>query len=472
VDKDPVVGPQPPEEKLFVGGHWLNGQEWYEISDKVDRGVMALVPQCDLELVEMAIAAARDAVPSLARLQPSARASFLRRWADVAEQQAAALTDLIHHEAAVPLLWAESEVQQALAELRRTADSIPPPDDGDASGKEPGRELSWEDPAGIVAILLPERHALYFAAQMMGAALASGCPIVVKPSLLAPLAVRKFIEIGGRLGWPAGSVNLLYGSNRDLGKKLASDPRIALTVIAGNAREREAIGAVRAGRPFATVAAGQGAAVIDPSANIANVVSQLLALRFRNPVIGAPTPYYIVAPQDQVTRLKEALAAGMASLQRDTLRDAECEVPWQISDANAQRAEDWFSSITQAGGILFYGGDRKGTYVEPAIVLAPAGRRPITPPPPDAPVFIIDAYENDVDSQLTRFPNLQQVYVFSGDIDTGMKLAKIVNVPRVDLFIADSGMAAGSPGIHDTEGVRHAIGQMKRHKWVEVHRAS
>ena len=77
MDKDQEFGKTAPEQKLFVGGHWLEGQEWFEVTDKLSGDVLASVPICEEELFEMALQSAHDAVQRLSEYPAQERAKGL-----------------------------------------------------------------------------------------------------------------------------------------------------------------------------------------------------------------------------------------------------------------------------------------------------------------------------------------------------------------------------------------------------------
>jgi glyceraldehyde-3-phosphate dehydrogenase (NADP+) len=477
VDKDIDEGRTAPEEQHYIGGHWLEGREWYEVQDKVSGGVLASVPICDDELFEMAVASVRDSAPAAAGLAPEERSERLRAWADALDASSEDLPRVLHRESAVPAAWAGLEVKQAALVLRRaaaeseraTSETVALP--AGTGGSSATVDFAVSHPVGPVAVLLPERHALFFAAQATAAALATGCPVILKASPLAPLAVRRFVELGAELGWPAGSLNLIFGTNRDLGAKLAADARIVLLVLAGSVREREALANVRGGRPLLTLGEGFGCAILDRSADVAQTVTTLLGRRFRAPQMGRAVPYFILAPHSLSARLNESLAASLASLSGTDLSEQTTLVPWQISDALAQRAEDWLASATQAGGVLVCGGRRRGAWVEPSLLAAPAGFRPLATPPPEAPFLVVDSYDKQCVRHLARIPALHEAAVFSGDIQAALELAQVPNVARIDVFTTRPGRSATVGAAGDADQLRRVMSGMMRRKWVELHLA-
>lgn len=464
-----------PEFKLFVGGHWLAGQEWFEVRDKISSEVIGTVPMCEDELYEMALTAARDSGASLARMPAERRAAELRRWADSLIRARETLAAGLRRETAVPLSWARLEVEQASQTLRRLAGECERADAETVSIPREAQhvlasvDFSLRHPVGLVAALLPDRHPLFYAAQLAGAAIASGCPIILKAGPLAPIAVKQFVEQGAQLSWPPGCLNLIYGSNRELGQKLASDPRVALLALGGHTPDRDALVAIRAGRPTLDSGAGFGCALLDRNADVAQTTTRLLALRFRSPEVGRAAPFFIVVPQALASRLGESLAAGLAALKGASPDDAGAEVPWQISDNMAQRVMDWISTVQQAGAIVSHGGQRHGSYVEPVVVTAPAGYREIPAPPPTAPVFIIDSYDKQPERHLRRIPELEEVYIFAGSLQAALDLARIPEVPRVEVFPDKLGPTLAVEQPHDYERLRQLIAGMTLRKWVGLH---
>jgi acyl-CoA reductase-like NAD-dependent aldehyde dehydrogenase len=473
MDKDTEQGKTAPEKQLYIGGHWLDGQEWFEVRDKITGEVLASVPRCEDELFEMAVQSARDSLVTTTRMSPADRSRLLSEWADRFDSLRIRVFRLLHRESAVPLAWAESEAAQAVAVLRQAAaealrsglEHAPPGVLGESGARH---DFSLAQPLGTVAALLPDQHPLYYAALVAASTLATGCPLVLMASPLAPLSVIHFLEAGAACGLPAGSVNLVYGLVRDLGKKLATDPRVTVLVTAGPQRDQQTLGAVGAGRRLLAVGAGFGCALIDPTADITLTVTGLLGRRFRHPLIGRAAPYFILCPQDLSGRLYAGLSAGLQSLGGAHLAEASASVPWQTTDSGAQRAEDWLKSIVQTGGILVSGGQRRGPFVEPAVVAAPAGHRRISPPPAQAPFFIVDSYDKQPRRQLLRFPDLEEACVFTSDMDRALDWARLPDVPHVDVLSTRPGNSAGQAEAPRNDQLLRLMSDLIRTKRVEL----
>lgn len=81
--------------------------------------------------------------------------------------------------------------------------------------------LAWNMPASNVAL-------------KMCPSMASGCTCVLRPSTQTPLAAMKIGEIAGKIGLPAGVVNILTGPAQIIGKRLSSSKIPAMVSVIGS----------------------------------------------------------------------------------------------------------------------------------------------------------------------------------------------------------------------------------------------
>jgi len=431
MDKDREVSQTAPEQKLFVGGHWLDGQEWFEVRDKLSGDVLASVPICEDELLEMSVQAAHDAQSALAQTKAE-RAGALAAWAKQLDLRRSAILPLLHRESALPVLWADEEIHQAVAVLLAASGESARLGEAGAGGTTTQHSLL--EPVGTVAVILPERQPLFHAAQLAGAALAAGCPVILVAHPLAPLSVIRLVEASQSSGFPPGSISLVYGLRKDLSERLAADPRISLLATAGAGRHRDSLVVARGPRPRLEVGAGNGCAFLDRGADVASAVTALLARRFKNPRWGRADLTAVLCPQALNARLLETLSAGVKTLPGGRANSTSNVIPWQITETAAQTAVDWLAVIGEQGGRVVAGGERNGLYVEPAVVIAPAGTRDVPLPPPGAPFFLVDSYDKHPRVQLARFPDLAEILIFTPDARRVLELAAVADVERVDVI--------------------------------------
>src|SRR5207245_3759115 len=97
-----------------------------------------------------------------------------------------------------------------------------------------GSSLLIRQAAGVVGAITPWNYPLYQLAAKVAPALAAGCPVVVKPSSVAPLAAFAVAAIVDKLGLPAGVLNVVTGRGHEGGERLASHPDVDLISFTGS----------------------------------------------------------------------------------------------------------------------------------------------------------------------------------------------------------------------------------------------
>ena len=67
------------------------------------------------------------------------------------------------------------------------------------------------EPLGVVAAIVPWNFSLMIGVWKLGAALATGCTVVLKPSEYTPLSLLRLAELAIEAGIPAGVINVVNG---------------------------------------------------------------------------------------------------------------------------------------------------------------------------------------------------------------------------------------------------------------------
>ena len=88
-------------------------------------------------------------------------------------------------------------------------------------------------PVGVVAGIAPFNFPMNLAAHKIAPAIASGCPIVIKPASSTPLTLLKLAEIIERSDWPSSAFSVLPCS-RSVGQQLVEDERVSLLSFTGS----------------------------------------------------------------------------------------------------------------------------------------------------------------------------------------------------------------------------------------------
>lgn len=196
---------------------------------------LAVFPDSDINMVDRAVASAREALYSWGRFGPARRKSLLLDVADklLAERETLALLDCL--EMGKPISVALQEVSYAVDFLRYNAEAVDKIY-GDIAPDDPATTLAYSQrvPRGVVGVISPWNFPLVTAIFAIAPALAAGNTLVVKPSEQAPSSVLKIAQLATEAGLPAGTINAVPGRGISAGAALASHDGVDLLHFTGS----------------------------------------------------------------------------------------------------------------------------------------------------------------------------------------------------------------------------------------------
>jgi aldehyde dehydrogenase (NAD+) len=94
--------------------------------------------------------------------------------------------------------------------------------------------MTFREPVGVVAAVLPWNAPFVLFAQKLAPALAAGCTVVVKPSEYASFCVIRMVELLIEAGLPDGVVNLVTGPGESTGAALINHPLVDKVSFTGS----------------------------------------------------------------------------------------------------------------------------------------------------------------------------------------------------------------------------------------------
>ncbi|WP_136247895.1 aldehyde dehydrogenase (NADP(+)) [Halomonas borealis] len=198
---------------------------------------------------ERACRLAEDAFPAYRRLPPTERAAFLEAMADNIDALGDTLTERAIAETGLPRARLEGERGRTCGQLRLFAEVLRRGDyldiriDNALPDRQPMPRSALTQrqvPMGPVAVFGASNFPLAFsvAGGDTAAALAAGCPVIVKAHSAHPgtseLVGRAIQQAAQTCEMPEGVFSLLYGSGVELGQALVKDPRIQAVGFTGS----------------------------------------------------------------------------------------------------------------------------------------------------------------------------------------------------------------------------------------------
>jgi aldehyde dehydrogenase (NAD+) len=268
----------------YIGGAWTSSasDSGIDVVNPATEEVIDRVPAGHPSDVDAAVSAARAAFPGWAATPVAERARHLAAAGELLAERADAVAAVIAADMGSPLTFARKvQVGTPLAVLASYVELLA---SYDFSGERVGNSLIVREPAGVAGAITPWNYPLYQIVNKVAAALAAGCPVVLKPSEVAPLAAYELDAIFHETGLPAGVFNLVSGVGPVVGEAIAGHPGIDIVSFTGSARAGTRVAEIAAAtvKRVTLELGGKSANVILPDADLATAVKVGVAKAFTN----------------------------------------------------------------------------------------------------------------------------------------------------------------------------------------------
>jgi len=251
-----------PHGKHLIAGDWVSGDATFKSEPTTGPAFDYSVGT--VALVDQACRAAEDAFWTYAYTSRADRAAFLNAIADEIEARAEAITEIGTSETGLPVARLQGERGRTTGQLRLFASHIlsggylDKRHDAALPDRQPAPRpeiVMLQQPIGPVAVFGASNFPLAFsvAGGDTAAALAAGCPVVVKghsahpgTSEIVAEAIKAAVE---RCGMPKGVFSLIQGGKRDVGQAVVQHPLIKAVGFTGSLAGGRALFNLCAARP-------------------------------------------------------------------------------------------------------------------------------------------------------------------------------------------------------------------------------
>ena len=210
---------------LFINGKFVPSVsgETFKSYNPADESVLAEVSKGNKDDIDLAVKAARKAFDSGAwrLMTASERSRYIYKLADKMEEHKLALAQLETLDNGKPVSETlNADVALAIEHFRYfagwatkiTGQTIP----------VNGNFLNYtlHEPIGVVGQIIPWNFPLLMAAWKLGASLAVGCTVVLKPASYTPLSALYLAKLIQEVDFPEGVINIVPGPGGETGDAL------------------------------------------------------------------------------------------------------------------------------------------------------------------------------------------------------------------------------------------------------------
>jgi RHH-type transcriptional regulator, proline utilization regulon repressor / proline dehydrogenase / delta 1-pyrroline-5-carboxylate dehydrogenase len=185
--------------------------------------------------VQLAIDAAKKALPLWRNTSAEKRAEYLFKAAKIVEQERDELAAWQVFEVGKNWREADADICETIDYLHYYAKEMIGLAKPHRLSPVPGEiNAYFYQPKGIAAIIAPWNFPMAICAGMTVASLVTGNAVLVKPSERSSIIAARFVDILRRTGFPDGVVNFIPGLGTEIGDFIVQHPEIHLIAFTGS----------------------------------------------------------------------------------------------------------------------------------------------------------------------------------------------------------------------------------------------
>ena len=455
-----------------------------EVTSPYDDSLLATVSTGGADHVEAALTAAyslfRDRSNWIAKPE---RLAILERTILLMESQQNELAILAASEGGKPLADSMVEVTRAIDGVRLCIESIrahagevvPIATTRATSGRV---AFTQKEPIGVVVAVSAFNHPLNLIVHQVTPAIATGCPVIVKPAGDTPLSCLRFVKLLYEAGLPPAWCQAIVTDSNATAQALVTDKRVGFFSFIGSAKIGWMLRSKLApGTRCALEHGGAAPAILLNDFDFDATVASVLKGGFYHAGQVCVSVQRVFVPRKMARQFADALATGAEALVVGDPSSDTTEVGPLIREAEVDRVAEWVTEAVSAGAELLCGGERLANHCyAPTVLLNPSTDSKVSTMEIFGPVVCVYAYD-DVDEAITTANSLPvafQAAVFGKDIDQLMHTAGQIDASAVmindhtafrDDVMPFAGLRESGLGVG---GIPHTINDMQIDKMMVI----
>jgi len=358
--------------KLFINGQWVTSQsmQTFTVVNPSNETVIANLVCSNTDDVNSAVAAAKNAFTSWSLTTASQRSTIIKKIALEMERRKEELTTAISQTMGCPEHIASwLQIEGAIYAMELFAEQTHLTEE---------QELKQQctvvkEPIGVCAFINPWNFPLHQFVGKVGAALAAGCTMIVKPAEQTPLQDYIMAEILADCGVPAGVFNLVPGTGQVVGEALSRHATVDMVSFTGSTQAgvKVAQAAAPTVKRVMLELGGKSPFIITEEANLAAAIKYGVEDVMLNSGQSCNTLARMLVPQ---SKYKQAiLLAKEIAMSLSLGMDSDAFLGPMSSKAQQQRVLAYIQIGLDEGATLICGGIEPpsnlnaGYYIKPTI---------------------------------------------------------------------------------------------------------
>lgn len=233
-----IESPLLPKLTGYIGGRWSESPDGntFDVYNPATGEVVASVASMSESEVYKAVEAGKSALRLTSPYSIETRRKWLEDSRDALKANKEEVGRILCMEHGKPLKEAQGEVDYAAGFFDYCSKHIQALDAHTLAEKP--KDCTWTvhyRPIGVAGLITPWNFPIGMIAKKLSAALAAGCPSVIKPASETPLTmIALFALMDKHVDLPDGMVNLVMGKASVIGKVLCESPDVPMLSFTGS----------------------------------------------------------------------------------------------------------------------------------------------------------------------------------------------------------------------------------------------
>lgn len=365
------------KKQLFINGEFVKSksQKTFETYNPATGEVLAHVYEANAEDIDMAVKAARKAFDEgpWSKMSASERSRLMYKLADLMEENSEELAQLETLDNGKPIQeTTNADIPLAVEHMRYYAGWSTKMVGQTIPVNGPFFNYTRHEAVGVVGQIIPWNFPLLMAMWKLGAALATGCTVVLKPAEQTPLSVLYLAELIEEVGFPPGVVNIVPGFGETAGQPLVDHPLVDKIAFTGSTEVGKMIMA-QASKTLKRVTlelGGKSPNIILPDADLTKAIPGALngVMFNQGQVCCAGSRVFI--QKKQYDNVVADMVSHAKNIKQGAGIHADTEIGPLVSTEQQQRVLNYIDKGVSEGAELLVGGEKaqgQGYFVSPTI---------------------------------------------------------------------------------------------------------